>query len=231
MPTWPACGAARPSISWASGGLRVPVLVMAQVAAAAPALVALAELVAVAAPGHVAEVAAVVADHVDVGPRAAGQLGDRRRWASTRCRGSPGSGCRGAASGSVRAAVLRVHVAPGRPVDHQVSRRAFSMSKTISPNGAAVGLAVAQKAGDRQAPAVGGNGRERIDVAGAELACPAAARRPPRSSRRSVPSSFTRLSVSRPPPTCGLVDEVVHVLARRARPRRPVAPDFARSAG
>ena len=48
---------ARPSISWASGGLCVAGAGDGPVAAAAPALVALADLVAVAAPGHVAEVA------------------------------------------------------------------------------------------------------------------------------------------------------------------------------
>jgi len=68
----PVSRAARPSISWASEGLRVSVLVIAQ-ELRPRALVALAELVSIPTPGQVEKIAAVIADQVNVRAFAAGQ--------------------------------------------------------------------------------------------------------------------------------------------------------------
>ncbi|OPZ92525.1 MAG: hypothetical protein BWY73_00765 [candidate division TA06 bacterium ADurb.Bin417] len=132
-------------------------------AGTAPALVSLAELPAVAAAGKVPETAAVVIDQVDVGAGAAGQLQeaagrimniavvllDQHRPGPLRLTGT---------------AVLRMEVAPGRPLQDQPVAAVLQVKDQQAPAPGRL-LRVPERQRRRQPPAVGTDGGKRVDPA------------------------------------------------------------------
>ncbi len=191
---------------------------------AAPALVPLAELIPVPSPGHIAEVRPLIADNVDVGPFPAHQPLDYA----------------GGAGGVLvvlldenvvrrvrigRAAILRMHVAPTRSLNHKLDRSLVDVEDHHSKR-RTLGVSVAQEAGQSQPLPVGGYGRERVDPAGSELRTRQC--RIHHHDRLPVAAvevdSFERQAATS---RLGAVDEVVEILTVR-RDRRPGGSQFLR---
>jgi len=125
---------------------------------------ALAELHSVSSPGQVAEARSIISDQVNIGSVASNQRRDR----PAQIMGVAvvlldhdvvrGLGIR-------RMAVLRVDIAPGRPLNRRPNAPVFEVEHDHAVR-RILCLTVAEKPRRRQSPAVGRDRRQRVDVTG-----------------------------------------------------------------